>query len=515
MSSTANYFKSDVIETSTLLKSFKLFKSFKSFKLFKSSIPSSIRVLSINSYYYLTNDVTINDTLKRVKTPAQIGVGVVNYNVNLQSINTHFPIVLRQSNTIMIPTKVKTLLERYLPKPLLDKIHGGDSTIANREIAVELCLLFLSQLASTYRNIENGKSPDGWKSLRAEYLRQLLRIDAQTYQHVIDALLYKYNEGAIIERGEYCEKRYSTKFRLGEAYRGKGFKSYQLLTGVVQTLSKRSCDRKINAAKENVICSNLIEFYKVVQLPTIKEVEDEGKMLIASNYTNKKGKRLISLNKKAKSDYEHLEQLSFVEDAIKIYKFLTENGLLIPEVGSDPSGGRVVDSFTLMPSWIRKLVKVNGQPMVECDYSCLHPNVAMSLYGGTAKNLTHDLVSAESGIDKSKVKVEHLSFFNKNKWSMQGSEIYDYYQNSQPIMMDNIISEKQLSEHKHKVTSRTLFKKEVEIMTTVIERLNDKGIYVGYAYDALFCCPDHSFLVKSVMDEVIVELGVYTTAKIG
>jgi hypothetical protein len=470
---------------------------------------------SVNSSYTIINDVTINETVIACNHAVEIGVTVDNKLADAEDIYALFPTLFKNPHNIMIPAKAMNLVKKHLPVRYLDKIHGGEKTPENRAVAVELCLLFLSQLASTHRNILNGESPEGWKSLRAQYLRELLLIDAQTYQHVEDALLYDYNKGSIIERGTYSKGNYSTRFRLGEAHRGKGYKPYELKSDVVRKLFKKSCHRKIKAARENVICANLLEFYKAVELPATQEVEDEGKRLIANNYTNKKGKRLISLNKKAKSHYKDQEEVCFAEDAVKIYKYLSDNGLLIPKAGGESSGGRVVDSFTLMPSWIRKLVKVNGQPMVECDYSCLHPNIAMSLYGGDAQYLTHESVSKKSGIDKSVVKIEHLSFFNKNKWSMEKSKLYDYYTNSQPAMIYNIITEKLLSVHQHKVTSRRLFKKEVEIMTVVIQRLNDKGIYVGYVYDALFCCPDHRFVVKTVMDEVIVEFGVYTTAKIG
>jgi hypothetical protein len=32
----------------------------------------------------------------------------------------------------------------------------------------------------------------------------------------------------------------------------------------------------------------------------------------------------------------------------------------------------------------RKLVKVNGNPMIECDFTCLHPNIAVALYVATS-----------------------------------------------------------------------------------------------------------------------------------
>jgi hypothetical protein len=48
----------------------------------------------------------------------------------------------------------------------------------------------------------------------------------------------------------------------------------------------------------------------------------------------------------------------------------------------------------------------------------------------------------------------------------------------------------------------------------VIQKLNSEGIHVGYIYDALFCHPSHALRVKEVMDSIILEHGVKTTAKL-
>ncbi|MNR68821.1 hypothetical protein D3C85_1936260 [compost metagenome] len=52
-------------------------------------------------------------------------------------------------------------------------------------------------------------------------------------------------------------------------------------------------------------------------------------------------------------------------------------------------------------------------------------------------------------------------------------------------------------------------------MTECIKQLNSKGIYVGYVYDALFCKESDAKLVEGIMNKVVLEHRVYTTAKIG
>lgn len=467
---------------------------------------------------YITYDVTDNDDNKSPETPYNIGVKGEKYSSKTDDIYTQFAtLFFKNPNTITIPTKVKTLVERDLPKHLLDQIHGQEKTLQNRMVAVELCLLFLAQMSSTQRNIINGSSPCGWKSLRAAYLRQLLRINEKTYQYVKEALLYEYDKGPILECWNYVVNEHSTKYRLGSAFRSKGFLPYQLQTGKVQGLFKKSCERKLLVARGNTICINLLEFYKSIVLPTEDEILIEAKRLIKIGLPNKKGKMLIFRNKKSRDYYPNPHRLVFVEDSLKVFEYLTKNGLLIPRPGNEKSGGRIVDSFTLMPGWIRKLIKINDQPIAEADYSCLHPNIAMSLYGGITQNLKHIHLCKETDQEKINaelrvIKTEHLSFFNKTVWQMKQSPLFDYYNKQEPSMLDAIIEEKNNSPFQHKITSRRLFAKEVEMMSEVVSRLNEEGIFVGYIYDALFFDPTFSQKVTEVMNEVALDLKVFTTA---
>lgn len=97
---------------------------------------------------------------------------------------------------------------------------------------------------------------------------------------------------------------------------------------------------------------------------------------------------------------------------------------------------------------------------------------------------------------------------------MKRSPLYEYYNSTESLMNQAIIQEKQTSLNRHKITSMLMFEKEVEIMTECIIRLNSKGIYVGYVYDALFCKQSDMEEVKNIMDKVILEFDVYTIANI-
>jgi hypothetical protein len=297
---------------------------------------------------------------------------------------------------------------------------------------------------------------------------------------------------------------------LGDNYSATGFKPYKLSCNEARLLFDNDRRRMLKDAANNPICKNLFSFYEHIKLPKIEEIESEAKRLINIGYS-KKGKVLKFRNKHGDSYFADTKKIAFVEDAILLYNYLTKDGLLIPQPTSEAAGYRVVDSLMLMPSWIRKLIKYKGKPIVESDYSALHPNIGIALYGGKTGFITHQKIAEQMGANEKEIKIEHLSFFNKKIWQMKASSVYKYYSENEPQMVQNLINEKQKG---YKITSQKMFIKEVQLMTNVIEQLNTKGIYVGYVYDALICCPEDSFEVEKTMNETAIKMGIRTVAKI-
>lgn len=455
---------------------------------------------------------------------------------------------------IQIPRKVKAAVKKYLSKPLLREIHP------NLETAIELCLLFLSNLTDTYFReqgliyIPEGEWRDegylpeleGWKPLLSTRLRAQLYYKDDTYKLIREALIIGTKKGPIIECDFFPIIGHKPYFyRLGENYRCKGIETHKIKSKLVCGLIQDSYAAKLYECNSNPIARNLLALQKRITLPTKEEIEEEAIRLIGIDYETKKGKKLTFLNKHSKTYFKDNHKRSFVEESLEIFEYLTANGLMIPQVGGDRSGGRVVDSFTLMPSWIRNLCKIDGNRIVEVDYSCLHPNIAVSLSEGSQQFITHKKVADElrfselteigellSWMEDENIstkamqsqkeenvrmlkltKIEHLSFFNKEWNQMMQSPLFDFYSRIEPTMMANIYLDKTESEFGHKITSRKLFNKEVEIMREVIVRLNSEGIYAGYVYDALFCTEDEKETVMRVMNEVVLEHGVWTTAK--
>ena len=135
----------------------------------------------------------------------------------------------------------------------------------------------------------------------------------------------------------------------------------------------------------------------------------------------------------------------------------------------------------------------------------------MHLYNGKHEFLTHEEIAKITGIDLKDVKIEHLSFFNKNWYSMMESPLFGYYSKHEPDMLQQIYNDKQANGYK--ITSKKMFAVEVQIMTDVIKHLNSVGVSVLYVYDALMCEEKDETLVVETMNRIVLEHGVKTCVK--
>ena len=425
--------------------------------------------------------------------------------------NDSFPTFLFDYNYLLVPKGTKRSIER-LPKSIWSTID------TDKQVALDKCMIFVSNLTSLFFKDDMND----WKSLSSHILHEQLkkgRDNSRIYPQVINALKYATDSSyPIIEcklntsgRETYEAGSYSKQYRFNSHYRQVHLTRYEITT--LDCLQKRFyyIKSKLNKFHNNPILKNLISLYPRIELPTSEEALTKGRQLVKEKYVNKKGKLLTVLNKKSKSHYTDLDNRTFVEDNIELFKQLTDNGYIIPSISDFKAGGRVTDSFNLMPSWIRRMCKIDGEPIVELDYTCLHPNIAISLFGGFTKCLNHSILATSLGKSIRDVKIEHLSFFNKHWKDMEKSLLYEYYAKMESEMLQNIIIDKKKNNYKN--TSKLLFGKEVEIMAKCIEKLNVKGIYVMYVYDALYCKESDSKVVKEVMNDVILENGVFTHVK--
>ena len=418
---------------------------------------------------------------------------------NLAELALQFPNV----NSLLIPKKSEYNLRKYVPKGMLRAI---DSDV---DVAVEKCLVFLSNLCSTYY------TDDKWKSLNATILHQQTKSKDNTYIYtrIIDVLKHGTSKGAFIEVNDsYLEHEYCKKYRLTDIYLKAGLVEYIIKDSGIVLNQNRLFYEQLNQAMVHPICSNLIKMYPKIELPSSKELLVIGKRLAKDGHRTKKDKILTVRNNHSNDYWKDSDNRSFVEDNIKLFEFLTSRGFMIPSVGDDKSGGRVVDSFTLMPAWIREQITVNGIKLTECDYIALHPNIAVKIYKGKLIYLTHQSIAERTSIDIKSIKTEHLSFFNKQWLAMLKSPLFTFYSKHEPDMLSRIYNDKK--EHGYKVTSAKMFSVEVAIMTDVIKHLSTIGINVLYVYDALLCEEKDKTIVVETMNRIILEHGVYTCVKV-
>ncbi|RTY86201.1 hypothetical protein [Flavobacterium sp. GT3R68] len=461
----------------------------------------------ISPLIYVTDGSTVDGfTIDPVNT------GVVGqYDSEIpDEIQVSYPLFFPNVSTILIPKKVQRNLGR-IPKKYLENIDN------DKTIAIEKCLVIVSNLSSTMFD------DNRWKSLSSTLMHEQTKKGNDNtfiYPHIIKALKYSTNntEGIIkVKENEFGNETYqegvsSKEYGLTDTYYKTRLVEYNIKNKEILHKRNKFFYSLVKKAKENVIANNLIDLYAKIDLPNYNDLVMEAKKLVKAKYKSKKGKTLTFLNKHSESYFKDVSSRSFVENNIKQFDYLTQRSFMVPIVGDEKSGGRVVDSFTLMPSWIRKLVKIDGERIVEVDYKALHPNIAISIYGGSKKYLTHDIVAEGINLDISDVKIQHLSYFNKRVQGMKRSALYDFYNESEPLMNETIMREKQTSLKAHRITSMRMFAKEVEIMTECIKQLNSRGIYVGYVYDALFCKESDVEIVEQIMNKVVLEFNVYTTA---
>lgn len=402
---------------------------------------------------------------------------------------------------IHIPKKVNRVIERYVSREVLKSIHPDLNT------ARELCLIILSNLSSTYYQDSRYKRLS-WEIMH----RQTSTSSRYVYRRILDVLLDGSKlKGPIIQQGEdYQQGHKCREWALTDTYFGKGIESYRVTTPHVRYLREREHWRLISEAADNVIARNLLRIYRDLTLPTHDQIMTEARRLVNLGHRNRKGRKLTFLNGHSKSRWKDQSSIAFVEDGIDVFDLLTANGYMIPMVGDDNSGGRVVDSFALMPSWIRSMTTIDGERMTEADFSCLHPNLIQTIYQGPLKNITHQQVADALGINKQMVKTCHLAYFN-SRWSdMVKSPVHPYYMDTCPDMMEAIRQDK--TKHGHKVTSRKMFRAETDLMTAIITDLNTRKVNALYVFDALMVAKPHHQLLIDTMDANAKRMGIHTSA---
>jgi hypothetical protein len=419
--------------------------------------------------------------------------------------------------SVLIPSKLKSAV-KLIDKQTLKEIHKDSKT------AREFILYFCSFI---YPKTNDVQEDTKGCPLSSKLLAKLLA--PAPYLKIVEACLKGTPlKGPFVKRENYRAGHHSYLYSIAPCYEKSFLMKHTFKSETVKKAFVRNILNQFKSRLDNPIITNLLAVYSNLELPEPLVVLNGGiKKSKEPDYRTNKGKKLHHLNKNPKSRFKHradFDLAAFVEDHLKLYKKLTIPHLRIPSIQSKYAGGRVTDSITLMPSWIRGLFKINGEFLTECDFTALHPNIIMSLYGGRKQYLDHKELAKEMGEMKNLqepeklanlplFKTQHLAFFNSWEELMKDAhpDLWTYYTAKEPEMMAVLLSEKKERGYKH--TSLRMFTKEVEIMTEAIRRLNEEGIYVLYVYDALLCQQSHKETVVRVMNEVAEAHEVFARTK--
>tara|TARA_R110000772_G_scaffold31754_3_gene78068 strand:+ start:832 stop:2217 length:1386 start_codon:yes stop_codon:yes gene_type:complete len=432
-----------------------------------------------------------------------------------------------QKNIVYIPTnRITARFEAILKR---DK-KGLQTVHPDTDVATELCYIFLDNFKSTHKNAENANDiykAHGYKILYSVYLGE--QLGKRVYPKIINLLL----KHRIIVRGrDYITGKpeinlapRSNEYKLQDKYYGIGVEPYTLSTKIAKRLRNKMHNNNMEKLFTSEIGMNSFSMSKYITFPDESEVlEMLTKHAKEGTYTNKRNKllKILPENHSTNEDAYSRDKYIFVHDYMNIFIYLRDC-FKYPIIKDEKSGMRVYDSFNMMPRIIRKMIKLNGQSLVECDFSCLHPNIAQKVFGGSNEEpITHDMVTQTlfkiSPDDdnytqkRQEVKIEHLSFFNKTWGQMQQSPLFNYYNKKEPNMMNRIGQYK--DEEGHKSTSKELFTMETELMTNVIRRTRKEGIDVLYCFDALYCESMDRDDVVEIMNEEAAKMKINTKAAI-
>lgn len=421
------------------------------------------------------------------------------YNLDYFSINKLFG----EGKVIKVPSKLSSKL-KYVSKKDFQIIHEDTKT------AKELILIIISNLSPTYTiSLQHNDSRKklGYKKLNARLLESQVKYSykkTSPYKKILNLLINL----KIIEKGKnHLVGDRSTEYRLTDKYFGKGIVNYTLESYDAIRLNSRYLSKQLLESTSTVLGRNSLNLYSSVDLLPIDEVKKILEQAIKDGYTNKKGKKLVKLGKNV-SRYPREDYIYF-EEYLKAYEFLTD-GFLIPIVTDEKAGHRVIDSFNLMPSIIRKHLTINGEPITEVDYSCLHPNIANRIYRGKDNRpVKHEDVANYLNISRREAKIEHLSFFNKSVQSMKGSLLYKYYYDNRRDLLFAVEDDK--IRHKcKKITSQKMFDLETQLMSSVVSKLNDEGLNVMYVFDALYVAESDKRHVQEIMNNTAKEFKINT-----
>lgn len=191
-------------------------------------------------------------------------------------------------------------------------------------------------------------------------------------------------------------------------------------------------------------------------------------------------------------------------------------------------------TLALFPKWIREMIIIDGEEIVEVDYTALHSRIVNKLYqdnvesiGGNKESLpflegdSHSKVAALLGINRATAKRIGLSYWNSrisNKTTISSKTnagvfeaMDEFLKRSYPDFFKYLefvkTRQKKIKSgmKRHSNMSAMLMDMENRLMQYVMERIDFPVIYV---YDCLYVGKSRQEYVKKLFDEALKSFGI-------
>lgn len=432
----------------------------------------------------------------------------------------------------------KKMTHILVPRGLYRTIHNY--TYGTKE-EKELALIFVSLMRS--------RDLDEYKGLHSKYLDRIAKqITETSYATIIKRLLRGTEKGPIIEwfkDGSYQKEKYSRKYRVAVKYARRKTHLYKLKHPV-------SLAEPRNIDNDCILSTSLVWSMPRIQLPTIEEVMQRAiemndcSELIMGSYRGKRVRKIARYvqhhhNGKKSTDYyidnetRRYNYRLLDLDINEFHSLLLRQRYRIPST-TDNCARIFYDLSGGIAKWIRKLIRIDGEEIVEVDYTALHPNIIYIAFahesnvpqeerdlflntfsGDIHSNLVrlihvNPLNDEEFKKVRDAIKIEGLSFWNDKISNWSSYSMYEHIESKFPNIMSNVMKSKTSTFKQHAETANILFSIETQLMKHNAEVLQKMDIPFIYAYDALWVAKSSVSKVKEIMNANAKEMGIPTIA---
>lgn len=463
------------------------------------------------------------------------------------------------TDIVMIPNGFDVIVDKLLEKEGFSKYkvnsRGKVTTTLNSKTLVhkERLLLLIGTISSKLKYltrkfyIDSTSSPKG--SERQDDVYAPIEMFLHFRNDIMDSMLLKNNtqceelfqillkyevlsvskdEVSFIDwdlksSGEYISKK-PRAYICSEQF-NRYFKPYKITsTKIIDELKKKRSAKYMERLSSDEYRKLLIDIPERYEFPTIESIEAKAKEMVASGVKSKDGQTYVW--EYSESDFGYVtkkfkvkntiytrtiqvktnDSVVSIQEGIDIYKRFINEGLYFKDKGE---ATRYYTSFSLMPSWIRKYIKIDGKKLIENDFTALHSRLINKFIGCDIEELTGDshtkLMNKLELSSRNEAKIIGLSYWNSmilNGQTVASKKNANAFKRMDEwLKREHITFWKKLNEIKgvtHTSMSKLLMRLERFLMDDVVEQFVGDLPYI-YCYDCIYTTID----IKDEMEGLI------------